>query len=188
MGSRCIGSIQLSSAKKYPDSNLSQWCCQTSSQDVNVHNERIGSEPLICSLTEERIECDHRVHPYVNNVLNISDISPCSSSELHCFNPLDVCVKPFEMTPDDIILWNDRNSYEIVNMDEEEEQRFYKFASGMLVKDDRAILLSDFEKQMILLADGNNTLKVSDVDKGPQKPSNEHLDKVYNVLRETVCI
>ncbi|KAJ9576434.1 hypothetical protein L9F63_006647 [Diploptera punctata] len=35
-------------------------------------------------------------------------------------------------------------------------------------------------------SDANNTLNVSDVHKNSQKPSNEHLDKVYNVLRETL--
>jgi hypothetical protein len=94
-----------------------------------------------------------------------------------------VGVKPFEVTHDDIILWNEGDSTEI--MDIEEENSFYmKFVTGYHMKDERVIMLSDFEKQMILLADANNRIefqKASD-----KKPSPEQLDKVYNVLRETV--
>jgi hypothetical protein len=47
-------------------------------------------------------------------------------------------------------------------------------------------MLSDFEKQMILLADANNR-KTPDYQSGSdKKPSQEQLDKVYNVLRVTV--
>jgi hypothetical protein len=50
------------------------------------------------------------------------------------------------------------------------------------------ILLSDFEKQIILQADANNR-KTPDTQKGSdKKPSPEQLDKVYNVLRVTVSI
>jgi hypothetical protein len=120
-----------------------------------------------------------------NQISNISDISLLPDSALHCFNPLEVGVRPFEMTPDDIILWNEGNSTEV--MDIEEENTFYtKCSSGIHVKGKEVILLSDFEKQMILLADANNR-KIPDTQRGSdKKPSPEQLDKVYNVLRVTV--
>lgn len=183
LGSRSMGSIPMNSTKKLPNSSLPQWCCHQSSHNVEEFNaicEEINSELVATEPIDER-----RIQPPMSNILSMSRI--CPNSESHCFNPLEDCVKPFEMTPDDIILWNDRNSSEIVNIEEEEEEHaYYKFASGIHTKDDRAVLLSDFEKQMILLADASNSLNIPDVDKDSQRPSNEHLDKVYNVLKETL--
>ncbi|PSN30521.1 hypothetical protein C0J52_24115 [Blattella germanica] len=188
LGPRSMGSLSLASENNISSTRLPQWSCHCSSNKFEEYNviseEPLDSETVLCRLIHERKECDQGVQPRINGILRMSDISQRPNSELHCFNPLDVCVKPFEMTPDDIILWNNTDCSEIVNI--EDENAFYKFASGMHVKDERAMLLSDFEKQMILLADANNIINTSEFEKGSQKrPSNEHLDKVYNTLRET---
>jgi hypothetical protein len=89
------------------------------------------------------------------------------------------------VTHDDIILWNEGGSTEI--MDIEEENSFcMKFVTGYHMKDERVIMLSDFEKQMILLADANNRRSLEFQKASDKKPSPEQLDKVFNVLRETV--
>lgn len=136
-------------------------------------------------LSFERNESNKAVVINPNQISNISDISLLPDSALHCFNPLEVGVRPFEMTPDDIILWNEGNNTEV--MDIEEENTFYvKCSSGIHLKGKEMILLSDFEKQMILLADANNR-KTPETQRGSdKKPSPEQLDKVYNVLRVTL--
>jgi hypothetical protein len=55
-----------------------------------------------------------------------------------------VGVRPFEMTPDDI-LWNEGDNTEIMDI-EEDNTLYIKCSSGIHVKGKQMILPSDFEK------------------------------------------
>jgi hypothetical protein len=177
----------MTSVKNLPEARRPQWCPHFASSNGFEELSMIceaKAESVMCRLSVERNGSDQAVLLHSNVTSVITDISLQPDSALHCFNPLEVGVRPFEVTPDDIILWNG-DSIDI--MDIEEENVFYiRFASGIHMKDERSIMLSDFEKQMILLADANNR-KTPDTQQGSdKKPSQEQLDKVYNVLRVTV--
>jgi hypothetical protein len=181
----------MTSLKIHPQGRLPQDCshCVYSDgfEEVNRICEQVNSESIMCRLSCERNENNKAVVLPPNLISNIADIYLVPDSALHCFNPLEVGVKPFEMTPDDIILWNEGNNAEI--MDIEEENTFcIKCSSGIHVKDKQAILLSEFEKQMILQADANSRNTPDTQKDSNKKPSPEQLDKVYNVLRVTVSI
>jgi hypothetical protein len=141
----------------------------------------------MCKVLCERNENNKAVVLTPNLVSNIADVSLVHDSALHCFNPLEVGVRPFEMTPDDIILWNEGDKAEI--MDIEGENTFcIKCSSGIHAKGKQMMLLSEFEKQMILQADANNRNTPDTQKSSDKKPSPEQLGKVYNVLRVTVSI
>lgn len=183
-----MGTAPMTSVKNISQARQTQWCPHARSSNVleelNRVCEETKSKSAMCRISVERKGSDHAVVLNQNVISIRSDISLLSDSALHCFNPLDVGVKPFEVTHDDIILWNEGDSTEI--MDIEEENSFYmKFVTGYHMKDERVIMLSDFEKQMILLADANNR-RSSEFQKASDKPSPQQLDKVFNVLRETV--
>lgn len=179
----------MTSSKNDLQARSSQGCAHSVTsngfEELNRIYEQIKSESVMFRHSFERNENNKAVILHPNQISDISDISLLSDSALHCFNPLEVGVRPFEMTPDDIILWNERDNTEIMNV--EEDNTFYiKCLSGIHMKDKQVILLSDSEKQMILLADANSR-KTPDTQKGSdKKPSPEQLDKVYNVLRVTV--
>jgi hypothetical protein len=184
-----MANAPMTSVKNFLQARRPQWCSHSVSsngfEELSMICEEAKAESVIYRLSVERKGTNQAVvlHP---NVISIkTDISAQLDSALHCFNPLEVGVRPFEVTPDDIILWNEKDSTEV--MDIEKENVFcIKFASGIYMKDDWQIMLSDFEKQMVLLADANNR-KTPDNQRGSdKKPSQEHLDKVYNVLRVTV--
>ncbi|XP_069696397.1 uncharacterized protein [Periplaneta americana] len=189
LGSRCMASAPMTSVKKSPNSGLPQWCTHSISssnfEEFNGICEETATESAMCRLVNKSKDSCQAVVLHQNVNSSISDVCRLSESTLHCFNPLEVGVKPFEMTPDDIILWNEKDSTEIMDI-ETENTLFSKFASGIHVKDEKVIMLSDFEKQMILLADANSS-KMSDSQRGSDKrPSKEQLDKVFNVLRVTL--
>lgn len=179
----------MTSVKNISQARQTQWCPHAGSSNVLEELNRVCEETK-SKLAMRRISVvrkgsDHEVVLNKNVISSRSDISLLPDSALHCFNPLDVGVKPFEVTQDDIILWNEGGSTEI--MDEEEENSFYmKYVTGFHMKDERVIMLSDFEKQMILLADASNKKSLEFQKDSDKKPSPEQLDKVYNVLRETV--
>ncbi|KDR09953.1 uncharacterized protein LOC110838372 isoform X2 [Zootermopsis nevadensis] len=186
--SRCMASAPMTSVKNLPQARRPQWCSHSVSSNGFEELNRIceaKAESVICRQSIERKGTDKAVvlRPVVISIER--DISAQPDSALHSFNPLEVGVRPFEMTQDDIILWNEGGSTEI--MDIEEENVFcVKYASGIHFKDERLIMLSDFEKQMIILANANNR-KTPDYQMGSdKKPSQEQLDKVYNVLRLTL--
>lgn len=183
-----MASAPMTSVKNLPQARRPQWCSHSVSSNGFEELNRIceaKAESVICRQSIERKGTDQAVvlRPVVISIER--DISAQPDSALHSFNPLEVGVRPFEMTQDDIILWNEGGSTEI--MDIEEENVFcVKYASGIHFKDERLIMLSDFEKQMIILANANNR-KTPDYQMGSdKKPSQEQLDKVYNVLRLTV--
>lgn len=184
-----MASAPVTSVKNISQARQTEWCPHTGSSNVleelNRVCEETKSKSAMRRISVVRKGSDHEVVLNQNVISSRSDISLLPDSALHCFNPLDVGVKPFEVTQDDIILWNEGESTEI--MDIEEENSFYmKFVTGFHMKDERVILLSDFEKQMILLADANNRRNLEFQKYSDKKPSPEQLDKVYNVLRETV--
>ena len=184
-----MASAPVTSVKNISQARETQWCPHAGSsyvfEELNRFCEETKSKSAMCRILVERKGSDQAVVLNQNVISIMSDISLLSDSALHCFNPLDVGVKPFEVTQDDIILWNEGSSTEI--MDIEEENSFYiKFVTGFHMKDERVIMLSDFEKQMILLADTNNRRSLEFQKGSDKKPSPEQLDKVYNVLRETV--
>ena len=184
-----MATAPMTSVKNISQARQTQWCphagCSNVLEELNRVCEETKSKSAMCRISVERKGSDHAVVLKQNVISLRSDISLPSDSALHCFNPLDVGVKPFEVTHDDIILWNEGDSTEI--MDTEKENSFYmKFVTGYHMKDERVIMLSDFEKQMILLADANNRRSSEFQKASDKKPSPEQLDKVYNVLRETV--
>lgn len=184
-----MASAPVTSVKNVSQASQTQWCPHSLSSNVCGELNRIcedtKSESAVYRLSVGRKGSDQAVVLNQNVVSIVSEISLLSDSALHCFNPLDVGVRPFEVTPDDIILWNEGDSTEI--MDTENENAFYmKFVTGYHMKDESVIMLSDFEKQMILLADANNRKSLEFQKGSDKKPSPEQLDKVYNVLRETV--
>lgn len=188
-GSRCVASAPMTSVKNMSQARRMQWCphCVSSNvyDELNRICEETKSKSAMCRISVETKGSDQAVVLNHNITSIISDISLLSVSALHCFNPLDVGIRPFEVTPDDIILWNEGDSTEV--MDIEEKNSFYmKFVTGFHMKDERVIMLSDFEKQMILLADANNRRNLEFQKGSDKKPSPEQLDKVYNVLRETL--
>ncbi|GLG97901.1 Uncharacterized protein GBIM_04571 [Gryllus bimaculatus] len=111
------------------------------------------------------------------------EISPNAGRTLHSYNPIMVGVKPFETTSDDIILWKeDRTSR---NVDSETVEELYSvYTSGVSMKKEH-IALSDYEKQMILLADGGNE-KNQEPHQNNQRPTEEQLARVFQVLGETL--
>lgn len=179
----------MTSMKNLPKTRRPHWCSQSLSsndfEELNRICEETKIESVICRLSVERKGSDQAVVLHPNIISIMSDISQLSDSALHCFNPLEVGVRPFEVTPDDIILWNEGDSTEIIDI-EENNAFCIKFTSGIPVKDERVIMLSDFEKQMILLADTNNRKTLNCERGSDKKPSPEQVDKVYNVLRTTV--
>jgi hypothetical protein len=179
----------MTSVKNMPQARRTQWCPHSASSNVydelNTICEESKSKSAKCRISVERKGSDPAVvlNQSISSIM--SDISLLSDSALHCFNPLDVGIRPFEVTPDDIILWNEGDGAEIMDI-EKENSLYMKFVTGFHMKDERVIILSDFEKQMILLADANNRRSLEFWKGSDKKPSPEQLDKVYNVLRETV--
>lgn len=179
-----MASAPMTSVKNISEAKQTHWCPHAGSSNVleELHRvcEEIKSKSAMRRISVVRKGSDQEVVPNQNVISSRSDISLLPDS-----NPLDVGVKPFEVTQDDIILRNEGDSTEV--MDIEEENSFYmKFVTGFHMKDERLIMLSDFEKQMILLADANNRRSLEFQKDSDKKPSPEQLDKVYNVLRETV--
>ncbi|XP_015599172.1 uncharacterized protein LOC107269613 [Cephus cinctus] len=118
----------------------------------------------------------------------------CSRGCVTFHSPLISAVKQYEIVLDDIMVWN-KTSVEqesVVTLYENEslEDAFKRLSLGIRMHSADKPMLSNFEKDMILLAEGkanlenvNESQQSQDLDGGP---SQEQLLRVFNILRENL--
>lgn len=131
---------------------------------------------------KNEVESNTSDMPHISGTYTrLLDLPPNVEKSLHCFNPLMVNVKRFEATPDDIILWKKGCERKV---DEDLVDEIYTcYARGLGTKGQ--LVLSDYEKQMIFLAEGV-LVKNTEPQQSSQKPSEDQLNRVYSVLGDTL--